>query len=312
VIFSPEYMKETTESEIDILASVVHDNIVLMKDLFITETHYCIVMDLVMGGELFDKVVQLEHYTESKAAELIYQVLEGVAHLHDHGIMHRDLKPQNLLLSSPDDDAIIKIADFGIAVKTGGARLYQACGTLRYYSPELVYNTIAEQNKEQPEGYDMKVDVWAVGVILYILLSGCYPFGGTDTIGIITSIVRDPVLFNAPAWGPVSGEAKRFIWSLLEKSPDKRPTARQALQDSWIRAAPRNVHLQKSVEKLKILNARIKFIGAITAVKVAIKLPSLASLKQIAASTPDTGPPVLESELGNLHISKPPEQLHPK
>jgi serine/threonine protein kinase len=272
--FSAAYIKETTETEMDILCSIFNDNIVQLKDIFITATHYCIVMELVTGGELFEKIVQLSCYSESKAAELIYQVFEGICALHDAGIVHRDLKPENLLLSSPDEDAIIKVADFGLAKRTNGEACFDSCGTMMYLAPEMIINSRAQQNFRTPEGYDLKVDVWATGVILYIMLCGFPPYYDEDNSTMFEDIINLPPSFPSPEWDAISTQGKDFVKLLLEKNPSKRLSARQALQHPWVQAGEgkSKENLAKTINQLKKFNARRKFRGAIIATKALNKL----------------------------------------
>jgi len=274
------------------LSSVFHDNIVLMKDLFITDSHYCIVMELVTGGELFDKIVQLSCYSEMKACELITEVLEGVCALHDADVVHRDLKPENLLLSSADDDAIIKIADFGLGKRTEGKPCYENCGTMMYLAPEMIKNSRDLQKYGASDGYSHKVDVWATGVILYIMLCGFPPYYDEDNSTMFDDIVGLPVNFPSPEWDAISNEAKEFMKKLLAKTPEQRLSAREALQDPWIRARERRnqTNLLQTVTQLKKFNARRKFKGAIIATKALSKMrfSAVSSSGSVASSSSST------------------------
>jgi len=271
--FTPEYIKSTTESEIDILCSIEQDNIVQMKDLFITDTQYCIVMELVTGGELFDKIVQLTCYSEQQAAILIKQVFTGIHHLHENGIGHRDLKPENLLLSSPDEDAMIKIADFGLAKKLAHPTdmMLDACGTLMYLAPEVIKTVRARQGGQETLGYDLKVDMWSAGVILYIMMCGFPPFYDEDDHALFDEILRARLEFPSPEWDAVSDEAKDFVRKLIEPNSEKRLSAAEALNDPWITGgdtgALPEANLAQTITQLKKFNARRKFRSAILATK---------------------------------------------
>jgi serine/threonine protein kinase len=285
--FTPEYIKETTEVEIDVLGSIQNENIVSMKDLFITDKEFAIVMELVTGGELFDKIVQLSCYSEAKACELITQVFEGVAALHEADIVHRDLKPENLLLSSGDEDAIIKIADFCLAKRTKGEKCYENCGTMMYLAPEMIKNARNITKNEYTEGYGHKVDVWATGIILYIMLCGFPPFYDEDNTTMFDDIVNLEVNFPSPEWDEISPQAKEFVALTLEKNPAKRHSAKEALQHPWIvaQAEKSQANLIKTVTQLKKFNARRKFKGAILATKALNKLKIGASSDKIVHNT---------------------------
>jgi len=275
--FTAAYIKETTETEIDILCSVYNEYIVQIKDLFITDSQYCIVMELVTGGELFEKIVSLSCYSEQKAAELVAQVLEGVEALHEQSVVHRDLKPENLLLSSSDEDAVIKVADFGLAKRTAGKPCFDSCGTMMYLAPEMIINSRAQQRFQRPDGYDLKVDIWAIGVILYIMLCGFPPYYDEDNTTMFNDILGLPVSFPSPEWDFVSDKAKEFVLKLMEKDPEKRLTAKEALNWEWVASARKpgklsQVNLLSTVNQLKKFNARRKFRGAVHTISALNKL----------------------------------------
>ncbi|KAH8052775.1 serine/threonine kinase [Aureococcus anophagefferens] len=157
--------------EVNILQKLDHPNIVKLHAFFDEPTMFYLVMDLIEGGELFERIAQKEFYSEKEARDLILILLQTIKYCHDLGIVHRDLKPENLLCVSYDDDSSIKLCDFGFAAKLTGTRsLHQLCGTPGYVAPEIL--------NRQP--YGKEVDMWSIGVLTYILLGGYPPFYDDD------------------------------------------------------------------------------------------------------------------------------------
>merc|ERR1719197_1629079 len=212
--------------EIEIMQMVEHKNVIQLYELFDEQKKMNLVMELVTGGELFDRIVEKQSYTEREAADTIYTLCDALNHLHALKIVHRDLKPENLLYSSPADDATIKVADFGLArLVSGGDMMKTACGTPGYVAPEILNN----------KGYDSSaVDMWSTGVILYILLCGFPPFYEEELPALFDSILHARFDFPSPWWDAVSADAKGLVKKLLELDPKKRYTASQVLSHSWI------------------------------------------------------------------------------
>jgi calcium/calmodulin-dependent protein kinase I len=183
-------------------------------------------MELVTGGELFDRIVEKGSYSERDASDLIRQVIEAVSYLHALGIVHRDLKPENLLYMCPeDDDAPIKIIDFGLSRPDigPGSIMKTKVGTPYYVAPEVL------QRK-----YTASCDIWSIGVITYILLCGYPPFYGENDANLFEQIKKAEYEFDAPYWDEISDSAKDFISHLMEKSPIKRYTCEECLDHPWI------------------------------------------------------------------------------
>jgi len=167
---------EMVETEIDILSHLTNQHIIRLREVFEAPDFCYMVMELVTGGELFDKIVELQSYSEKDASKLIEQLIEAVEDLHKNKIVHRDLKPENLLLSSNDADADIKLADFGLSTFVqDNIKLKKAVGTPGYIAPEILQTL-----DEDLDGYGKEVDMWSVVVILYILLCGFPPFYAED------------------------------------------------------------------------------------------------------------------------------------
>jgi len=236
---------ETTrlENEIQILKRVAHVNIIALKDVFESSSKLYLVMELVTGGELFNKIVEIGAYTEQTAKEIVRQILEGVKYLHSLSIAHRDLKPTNLLLKSSEDSEI-KIADFGLSKILGPDSMMQtACGTPIYVAPEVL----------KGEGYDKEVDLWSVGVIMYILLCGFPPFfdDGENMGQLFEQIMAGDFDFPDPYWTDIDESAKDLIEHLLRVEPSKRYTADQALAHEWLKTSDKQTTLPGFKEQFK-------------------------------------------------------------
>ena len=178
------------ESECRVLKEVEHPNMIMLYEIFHTKAKLILVMELVTGGEMLDKLRKQEKYTERDAATTVRKIAEALAYLHERGIAHRDLKPENLLLSGPGDDSIVKIADFGFAkiIDTQSkTALETACGTPEYVAPEVL--------QQLPEGYGVACDIWSLGVVVYVMLSGRPPFWSRNQAKLFQMIKSTPVSF---------------------------------------------------------------------------------------------------------------------
>nr|XP_055209400.1 calcium/calmodulin-dependent protein kinase type II subunit gamma isoform X33 [Gorilla gorilla gorilla] len=212
----------------------------------------------VTGGELFEDIVAREYYSEADASHCIHQILESVNHIHQHDIVHRDLKPENLLLASKCKGAAVKLADFGLAIEVQGEQQawFGFAGTPGYLSPEVL----------RKDPYGKPVDIWACGVILYILLVGYPPFWDEDQHKLYQQIKAGAYDFPSPEWDTVTPEAKNLINQMLTINPAKRITADQALKHPWVcqrSTVASMMHRQETVECLRKFNARRKLKGAI-------------------------------------------------
>jgi len=246
------------QREIDIMKRLSHKNVLQLREVFDSPDKICLVTELVSGGELFEKIVEVGSYTEPDAANLVRQVVDGVAYLHANGVAHRDLKPENLLVGGANEDEI-KIADFGLSKSFGSGpegRLETSCGTPDYVAPEVL----------RGEVYDHSVDLWSVGVITYILLCGFPPFWGESQGELFDKILSVSFDFPDPEWTNVSPEAKDFIRHLLVKDPAERFTAKACLDHAWLKpkagAADRKGQLKslESVRNLQQYNQKRKAV----------------------------------------------------
>uniref|UniRef100_A0A6Q2WX85 calcium/calmodulin-dependent protein kinase n=1 Tax=Esox lucius TaxID=8010 RepID=A0A6Q2WX85_ESOLU len=230
-----------------------HSNIVRLHDSISEEGHHYLIFDLVTGGELFEDIVAREYYSEADASHCIQQILEAVLHCHQMGVVHRDLKPENLLLASKSKGAAVKLADFGLAIEVEGDQQawFGFAGTPGYLSPEVL----------RKDPYGKAVDLWACGVILYILLVGYPPFWDEDQHRLYQQIKAGAYDFPSPEWDTVTPEAKDLINKMLTINPAKRITASEVLKHPWIShrsTVASCMHRQETVECLKKFNARRK------------------------------------------------------
>jgi calcium/calmodulin-dependent protein kinase I len=205
-----------------------HQNILTLVDYFETLNNLYLVTDLALGGELFDRICRKGSYYESDAADLIRATLSAVAYLHDHGIVHRDLKPENLLFRTPEDNADLLIADFGLSRIMDEEQFHvltTTCGTPGYMAPEIFKKT----------GHGKPVDIWAIGVITYFLLCGYTPFDRDSNLEEMQAIlVADYSFTPIEYWRGVSLQAREFIKRCLTIDPTQRMTAYEALSHPFV------------------------------------------------------------------------------
>ncbi|XP_028275061.1 serine/threonine-protein kinase DCLK1b isoform X3 [Parambassis ranga] len=233
------------QSEVSILRRVKHPNIVLLIEEMDTHGELYLVMELVKGGDLFDAITSSTKYTERDASSMLFNLASAIKYLHSLNIVHRDIKPENLLVYQHHDGSkSLKLGDFGLATVVNGP-LYTVCGTPTYVAPEIVAET----------GYGLKVDIWAAGVITYILLCGFPPFRGTgeDQEALFEQILKAQLDFPAPYWDNVSDTAKVLITGMLQVQIDKRYTAVQVLDHPWVNdeGLSENMHQLTVAGKIK-------------------------------------------------------------
>uniref|UniRef100_A0A8C7N3T5 calcium/calmodulin-dependent protein kinase n=1 Tax=Oncorhynchus kisutch TaxID=8019 RepID=A0A8C7N3T5_ONCKI len=252
--FTDEFqLFEELGKEARICRLLKHPNIVRLHDSISEEGFHYLLFDLVTGGELFEDIVAREYYSEADASHCIQQIVESVHHCHVNGIVHRDLKPENLLLASKLKGAAVKLADFGLAIEVQGDQQawFGFAGTPGYLSPEVL----------RKDPYGKPVDMWACGVILYILLVGYPPFWDEDQHRLYQQIKAGAYDFPSPEWDTVTPDAKDLINKMLTINPGKRITTAEALKHPWIcqrSTVASMMHRQETVECLKKFNARRK------------------------------------------------------
>lgn len=284
------------KDEILVLEELKHKHIIRLYDVFDESQFYYLVTEKMLGGELFDRIVQKSYYNEKEARDVCKILFDAMLYCHQHKVAHRDLKPENLLLTvsnqnefayplfhsnlalklthlscwqSESDDSDIKIADFGFAkkVKTPNSLTTQ-CGTPGYVAPEIL----------EGKPYDTQADMWSLGVIVYILLGGYPPFIEQNQRELFRKIRKGQYEFHEEYWGQVSDEAKGLISKLLTVNPAQRYDAIGALRNTWIGADGKKLagqDLGVNLEQFKKFNAKRKFKAAVKTVVAANKLQSL-------------------------------------
>ncbi|XP_075414212.1 calcium/calmodulin-dependent protein kinase type II subunit beta isoform X2 [Tenrec ecaudatus] len=292
------------EREARICRLLKHSNIVRLHDSISEEGFHYLVFDLVTGGELFEDIVAREYYSEADASHCIQQILEAVLHCHQMGVVHRDLKPENLLLASKCKGAAVKLADFGLAIEVQGDQQawFGFAGTPGYLSPEVL----------RKEAYGKPVDIWACGVILYILLVGYPPFWDEDQHKLYQQIKAGAYDFPSPEWDTVTPEAKNLINQMLTINPAKRITAHEALKHPWVcqrSTVASMMHRQETVECLKKFNARRKLKGAILTTMLATR--NFSAAKSLLNKKADGVKPQTNSTKANAAATSPKGTLPP-
>uniref|UniRef100_A0A7S0J9G7 Protein kinase domain-containing protein n=1 Tax=Calcidiscus leptoporus TaxID=127549 RepID=A0A7S0J9G7_9EUKA len=223
------------KTEVDILKKVNHPYIVKCYDVIDHEetNKLYLFMELMSGGELFDRIVDKGHFTEQDAMVTTIKLIDAINYLHSLGIAHRDLKPENMLMTDSSADAEVKITDFGLSkfFDEQSKVMQTPCGTPGYIAPEVL----------RMKGYGKECDVWSLGVIIYILLCGFPPFYAENDAQLYEKIKRGEYEFLRPYWDPISDLAKDLIRKMLTVDPHKRITCEEALQHEWLKAQAERV-----------------------------------------------------------------------
>nr|XP_054506372.1 calcium/calmodulin-dependent protein kinase type IV-like [Agelaius phoeniceus] len=284
--------KKIVRTEIGVLLRLSHPNIIKLKEIFETPSEIALVLELVTGGELFDRIVERGFYSERDAANVVKQILEAVSYLHENGVVHRDLKPENLLYADLSPNAPLKIGDFGLSkIVDEQDTMKTVCGTPGYCAPEILHGC----------PYGPEVDMWSVGVITYILLCGFEPFfdprGDQYMYGRILTCDYE---FVSPWWDEVSPNAKDLVRKLIVLDPQKRLTVHQALQHPWVTGkAAKFAHMDSTQRKLQEFNARRKLKAAMKAVVASSRLGNHGHHDCSRSGRGQGGPRVLAQPAGN-------------
>jgi calcium/calmodulin-dependent protein kinase I len=224
--------------EVQNLKKLDHPNIMKLYEVYENNDEFYLVLELIEGKELFDKIVDRGNYSERDASNITRQFVAAIEYLHSRGIAHRDLKPENLMSIGSGATEVVKLADFGLSKNFGDEKLMTSCGSPGYVAPEVL----------ECETYDKLVDMWSVGVILYILLVGYPPFYADSDPELFKKIMACDYEFGE-GWDVVSDSAKDLIRNLLVKDPKKRFTATQALNHPWLKSADLS---QKQLQMTKL------------------------------------------------------------
>ncbi|XP_022756702.1 calcium-dependent protein kinase 34 isoform X1 [Durio zibethinus] len=227
-------------------------NIVELKGAYEDKHSVHLVMELCAGGELFDRIITKGHYTERAAASLLRTIVQIVHTCHSMGVIHRDLKPENFLLLNKEENSPLKATDFGLSVFYKPGDVFKdIVGSAYYIAPEVLKRR-----------YGPEADIWSVGVMLYILLSGVPPFWAESEHGIFNSILRGQIDFTSDPWPSISHQAKDLVRKMLNSDPKQRLTAIQVLSHPWIKEdgeAPDTPLDNAVLNRLKQFKAMNKF-----------------------------------------------------
>ena len=217
---------EQVQTEIEILKIANHPHIIRLYDVFENLYYIYIIMEYCEGGDLFSYLERRQFkLPERTAAVIIEQLATAIYYLHEYGIVHRDIKPENILMVNDSDKPDIKLVDFGLGkILAPNEMCYEAFGTLSYVAPEVL----------QEKKYNKSVDLWSLGVITYLLLTGFLPFDGDSPQDIVRQTIEEPVPFPEKVWNGISSDAKCFVENLLNKEPDKRMDIKKVLDHKWL------------------------------------------------------------------------------
>jgi len=217
------YDRDCTTTEVELLKSLKHPNIISVRDCIDTRSKLYLVEELMTGGDLLEAIRKKKVFSEKEACRVFIQIMTAIAYLHANGIAHRDIKPDNILLNGDSEDPVVKLADFGFAKKVGSGILHTPCGSPVYTAPEIV----------REDSYDKSVDVWSAGVLLYLLLCGYPPFYHQDPTKLFEEIKKAVFDFPPEQWSTVSDSAKDLVSAMLKADPTERITAQQVLDHPW-------------------------------------------------------------------------------
>lgn len=267
------------EREVSILQALRHPNIVTLKDLFESREEVALILELVTGGELFDFIAEKDDLLESEAILFMRQILQGLAYLHSQNIGHFDLKPENIMLSEKVSQPNIKLIDFGLARRLEKGQEYRSTsGTPQYIAPEVI--------KYEP--LSTAADMWSIGVITYILLSGLSPFQGHTDEETLRNVIGLQYEFGERPFKTTSDMAKDFIHKLLVLGPGDRMTADECLLHPWIQPITRKQAAKRNrssinMKNFKKFNARRKWKMSLNTVLMCTRLLSLRQRRRSVA-----------------------------
>ncbi|XP_051745089.1 serine/threonine-protein kinase DCLK2 isoform X5 [Ctenopharyngodon idella] len=274
------------ENEVAVLRRVKHPNIIMLIEEVDTPTELYLVMELVKGGDLFDAITSSTKYTERDASVMVFDLAAALKYLHRMCIVHRDIKPENLLVCEyPNGTKSLKLGDFGLATVVEGP-LYTVCGTPTYVAPEI----IAES------GYGLKVDIWAAGVITYILLCGFPPFRSENNLqeDLFDQILVGRLEFPSPFWDNITDSAKELIGYMLQVNVEARYTAEDVLSHPWVTedaAMENNMKMEVAGKLKKHFNSVQKQSNTSPGVSVLVNTALDKEIIQLSRRRQDYTPP---------------------
>jgi calcium-dependent protein kinase len=274
-------IEQDLRTELDLLRQLDSPHIIKLYETWEDKKHLYIVLEKMSGGELYNNLIEMDHYTEKHACDLFKQMLRAIYHCHSHGVAHRDLKLENFLFESEGDTSFLKLIDFGLSKKYmgGGSNkirtMKSVVGTAYYIAPEVLemrYNR-SSRGKKGKSGYDRECDMWGLGVILYMMLCGRPPFDsetGSDE-DIFDKVLDGRFTMKGKDWEDISSPCKDLIQKLLTLDPKERITASQAMKHPWIRSnsvafSPRKLNNKKWIGKVQ------KFAGFTKLKQAAIEM----------------------------------------
>jgi len=274
--------REALKIETSILKQIDSPHIIKLFGFFEdpAKREYYIVTEFVGGGELFDRIIEKEYYSEKDAQKLVLTIAKALQYCHSRGVVHRDLKPENILLTSKNDDDSVKIADFGFAKQidtSSDEALSTSCGTPGYVSPEILNG----------QKYGPEVDMWSLGVIVYILLCGYPPFFHDNQKELFKQIRGGKYTFDEEYWGEVSEEAKDLIRNLLQVDRTKRLRINQLLEHPWLVTEAKNTNLTDIQPKLRAIMAKRKFKASVHVVMAKARMEKILTKVTEASQNQD-------------------------
>jgi calcium-dependent protein kinase len=228
------------KTELELLRFSDHPNIIQFYEIYQDKTHFHFVMEYCEGGDITSRVEEDGPFEEEITKKIVFQVLLGLNHLHSCGIIHRDIKPDNFLFKNKSKDSDIKLIDFGLSRRfNNGSKLTSVLGTPNYVAPEVL----------EKSGYNEKVDIWSTGVMMYLLLAADFPFKGENTAQLFEKIRRaEYSMHTCDNLMKLSPQGKAVLKGLLDRSPNKRFSAREALRDPWFDTL--NIEMNEKGKKL--------------------------------------------------------------
>ena len=231
--------------EVEILSSLDHPNIIKFHETYQDELYFHIVTDLCTGKELLENIIREGHLSEQKVCKIIFKVLSAISYCHSMNISHRDLKPENIIFDTKNIDSEIKIIDFGLSTKyNDGVKMHSVLGTPYYIAPEVLKGD-----------FDEKCDVWSIGSITYLMLTGQTPFNGDSIKEIFQSIISKKLNFSLLE-KEFSEEAIDFLKSCLTRDPTLRSSAQNALKHNWFKSINQEIHANNHLNRDALDNLR--------------------------------------------------------